>query len=82
MPAKRTAVKQEVAVSEHTVTEDEEEDSYMEEPGARTEVIYQPSESDEGSEDVYKGGFRNDFHTQPKLTPSGSEITDSQDLSE
>jgi hypothetical protein len=41
----------------------EEEDSYMDEPGARTEVIYHPSSDDYGSEEVYRGGFNNDFHT-------------------
>jgi hypothetical protein len=31
------------------------------------------SSSEEDSEEVYTGGKRNDFHTQPKHTPSQSD---------
>lgn len=51
--------------SEHTVTEEEDDDI---EPHARTEIVHMMSEDE--SEEGYYGGYKNDFHTQPKLTPS------------
>ena len=62
--------------SEQTVTE--EEDSYMmDEPGARTEVVYKPS--DDSDEDIYTGGINNDFHTCPKYTPENSIMSESEE---
>ncbi len=61
-PKQKSLVKYE---SEHTVTEEEDDDI---EPHARTEIVHMMSEDE--SEEGYYGGYKNDFHTQPKLTPS------------
>ena len=48
--------------SDHTVTESEQNDN---------EIMHQ--DSSDCSEDVYKGGINNDFHTAPNFTPSHSD---------
>ena len=55
----------------HTETESEEEDLHSRTYEAPRRVA--PSSSDEHSEEVYRGGLRDDFHTHPKHTPSQSD---------
>jgi hypothetical protein len=55
-----------VSESEHSDTDSDSDEIY-----ARTEQHYRPSSS-EDDEEVYQGGYNNDFHTQPKFTPQGS----------
>ena len=59
----KSPVKPQKAASDATVTEEEDSDSYLDEPGARTEMIVRRSDSDGASEEGYFGGYRNDFHT-------------------
>lgn len=61
-PKRKSPVKYE---SEHTVTEEEDDESDCH---AKTENVHMVSEDE--SEEGYYGGYQNDFHTQPKLTPS------------
>lgn len=59
----------------YTETESEEEDLHSRTYEARRRVA--PSSSDDHSEEVYRGGLRDDFHTHPKHTPSQSSDNDS-----
>ena len=51
--------------SENSDTLSEESDVFA----PRTEIVHEMSSEFE-QEDYYAGGYRHDFHTQPKLTPS------------
>lgn len=62
-----------------TVTESEEDD--YNEPMTQDFKRRGLQSESEDEEEGYRGGYRNDFHTQPKLTPSNSSYSQS-DLDE